>query len=63
MCVDGRGQAVVVEVAVHARAEVHGLHHAARGQDAEQCVEVGEAVHLGHVQRVGQGLGRVGVDD
>lgn len=62
VCVDGRGEAVVVEVAVHARAEVHGLHHAACGQDAQQRVEVREAVHLGHVQGVRQGLGRVRVD-
>ena len=60
--VDGRGQAVVVEVAVQARAEVDGLHHAARGQDPQQGVEVGEARHLGRVQGVGQGLGRVRVD-
>lgn len=33
VCVDGRGQAVVVEVAVHAGTEVDGLHHAASGQD------------------------------
>uniref|UniRef100_A0A0E9SGA9 Uncharacterized protein n=1 Tax=Anguilla anguilla TaxID=7936 RepID=A0A0E9SGA9_ANGAN len=60
--VDGGCQAVVVEVAVHAGAEVDGLHHAAGGQDAQQRVEVGEAVHLGLVQRVCQGLGRVRVD-
>lgn len=52
----------MVEVAVHAGAEVDGLHHAARGQDAQQRVEVGEVVHLGHVQGVGQGFGRVCVD-
>lgn len=62
VCIDGRGQTVVVEVAVHARAEVHRLHHAARGQDAQQRVEVEEAVHAGLVQGVRQRLGRVGAD-
>lgn len=62
VCVDGGSQAVVVEVAVHARAEVDSLHHAASGQDPQQCVEVGEAAHGGNVQGVGQSLGRVGVD-
>lgn len=62
VCVYGRSEAVVVEVAVHSRAEVDGLHHAAGGQDAQQRIEVGEAVHRGHIQGVGQGLGRVCVD-
>lgn len=52
----------MVEVAVQARAEVDGLHHAARGQDAQQRVEVGETVQAGPVQGVGQRLGRVRVD-
>lgn len=62
VCVDGGSQAVVVEVAVHAGAEVDGLHHAASGQDPQQRVEVGEAVHGGDVQGVGQSFGRVRVD-
>ena len=62
MCVDGRGQAVVVEVAVHAGAEVHSLHHAPGGQDAQQCVEVRETIHCGHIQRVSQRLRRVCMD-
>lgn len=62
VCVDGRGEAVVVKVGVHAGAEVDGLHHAARGQDPQQRVEVEEAVHAGLVQGVGQRLGRVRVD-
>lgn len=57
MCVDGGGQAIVVEVAVHAGAEVDGLHHAASGQDPQQRVEVGEAVDGSNVQGVGQSLG------
>lgn len=60
--VDGGGQAVVVEVAVHAGAEVDSLHHAASGQDPQERVEVREAAHGGNVQGVGQSLGRVGVD-
>lgn len=57
VCVDGGGQAVVVEVAVHAGAEVDGLHHAAGGQDPQQRVKIGEAVHGSNVQGVGQSLG------
>lgn len=57
MCVDGGGQAVVVEVVVHAGAEVDSLHHAAGGQDPQQRVEVGEAVDGSNVQGVGQSLG------
>ena len=39
----GRGQPIVVELAVleGPRAEVHRLHHAARGHDAEHGVQVG----------------------
>lgn len=59
MRVNGRGETVVVEVAVHARAEIDGLHHAASGQDAQQRVEVRKAVHVGCFQRVGQRLGRI----
>lgn len=57
MCVDGGGQAVVMKVAVHARAEVNSLHHAASGQDPQQRVEVGEAIHCRNVQGVSQSLG------
>lgn len=52
----------MVKVSVHARTEIHSLHHAAGGQDTQQRVEVEEAVHAGPVQGVSQSLGRICVD-
>lgn len=52
----------MAEIAVHAGAEVHRLHHAAGGQDAQQRVEVEETIHAGLVQGVRQRLGRIGAD-
>lgn len=46
----------MMEIAVHARTEIDGLHHAASGQDAQQRVKVWEAVHFGCVKGVSQRL-------
>lgn len=52
----------MVKVAVHARTEIHSLHHAASGQDAQQRVKILEAIHFRHVEGVRQGFGRIRVD-
>lgn len=46
----------MMEIAVHARTKIDGLHHAASGQDAQQRVKVWESIHFGCIKRVSQCL-------
>lgn len=60
--INGRGETIMMEIAVHARTKIDGLHHAASGQDAQQRVKVWESIHFGCIKRVSQCLCRICVD-
>ncbi len=62
VCVNGWCQAIVVEITVHARAEIHSLHHAAGGQNPQQGVEVRKVLNCRIVQGISQSFGWIYVD-
>lgn len=62
VCIYGRGETIMVEVAVHAWTEIDRLHHAARGQDAQECVEIRKAIHFGDIKGIGECLGWIDSD-
>ncbi len=62
VCVNGGCQAIVVEITVHARAEIHSLHHAAGGQNPQQGVEVRKVLNCRIVQGISQSFGWIYVD-